>query len=1598
MGRVCGIGLLVSPQHVITCAHVAADALFVDREATQPPTGSISIDLPFAKGGSSGASILSEGWFPRGSGDGLDLAVLYTSHALTADAANRLSPAVSLSGRDFVAWVAQEGHEQNLICVKGTVELEIANHRYVLNVRDSNYKIRPGCSGAPAIDPASGLILGLIVQEELDTTAHAGFLIPAHRVRRALRQANISAPTITGLDALYAWSSLRYASRPRLRAQILRLIEHYGDRPDERRAFVGRARVISDLNEWLAQCEHRFLLLSGAAGRGKSTLMLHWLARIVTRADVTVFYLPIRIGFGIADELSGIGLLFAALADVFGEMQENFPQEPQVEDYLDKIALAWSCMAAYPEERFLLVVDGVDEAINQWFLARHILPPILPGNLHVVASARHKPGHEDGGAWLSEFGAQLSDVRLQAHVPSSLLLEITTLDRAAMADAVVQLGHPLHRLAERQAFVDALYWLTDQGDPLLLTLWLGQIWRQRDRAPDLDADALNRCRPSFSGFYERWMHDQQLVWKANGLDIHPNDFGVVMCVLAISRGPMSIDDLIAVLRHLNNDVLREYRKLRAALESAHRLLVGDDTSGYALLHPRLAQHFRDERSATGAVRLRVLRRAFRSWGAETVCNLNRGALSPEECPRYLLSHYAHSHIEVGDDHPLELLNDYYLPLLQRGWPRACLAHESSWEGYLYDLQRVAEGLHIFNETCIRQNCRRDLRLALQFRCALLRATAHSLTKKLPPDLVILLAKKGMWSTTRAARVASLYEPELRARCMTELVRTALSKKETAEATQIMHGALEAVTRIPNETLRAAALGAMTMQLWGQSAISKRVFEIAMAIADEPVRVKALTALARQLSGQDVLLGRVLELVADVKDQLPRGELLHALATRLQPEHAAWKRANDLATTIGNEVLRIKVLSALAVQMQGESRQAGLRMLLEKAASIADEPSRAAAVSEVTAHLSDETALTQALQFAAAIDDNVSRAKVLGAVCERLHGPGALLARMLDLTAQIEEEHALATALRSIAAPLQAEPVLLARALELAASIQHEWSRARALRAIVGRCDRDRGLSMRALDLVGLIGDERARAEGLRGLGDWPQDGPVSSHRLLGLAADFEQEWPRVIALTAIATQLYESDALSKALELAAAIENEVPRAMALAAVARRIYADRSLLAHTLDLVEDIVDERSRAEVLCAVVVRLTEERDLLARALELAAAIGDQRLRETALITVIAQMQGEHTLLQQGLKLAGVIGDELPRVKALCAVSEELGGEEALLVRSLEIAAVAPEPSQVDMFSVLAPQLQGHVALLSRALTIATEIKDWDLRYGVMAVLRPVTKQSVVEADAHPPDEDALAVRVQEIVSGWHTEWSKAWFLKSVVEQSQGKQNLLTRVLEAAATIDDRELAFSVLSPLAAKSQGELKCGALAAAFDCLTSIDNEWSRAIALKDIASSLAGESTLLHVALGIAENITNELARAEALGALASASAGETSLLGKILAFAVKIEEELPRIGVISAVVASLENQPSLHEIALRASLTLPATRPERIAISSMLMGYAPNLLTYQVWFDWLTHAELSRQELLSVAGHLTRAAIALTGRVEVGREIADAINDVCDWWC
>jgi hypothetical protein len=237
------------------------------------------------------------------------------------------------------------------------------------------------------------------------------------------------------------------------------------------------------------------------------------------------------------------------------------------------------------------------------------------------------------------------------------------------------MGFPLDRLGQRVDIVAELYRLSE-GDPLLVRLYVDDLWAKGEAAVRLQPEDLRAIRPGLQGYFSRWWDDQRRLW-GNQTPLREPAVQALLNLLACALGPLKRVDILRLVpaeTGLNTWMLEE------ALRPLARFVLGDgEQQGYVFSHPRLGAYFY-ERLARGDRQATESR--FLAWGEETLEALNERRLEPEHASRYVVQYYG-AHLERADC-KVETL----LALVSDGWRRGWQALEGTYAGFLNDVERA----------------------------------------------------------------------------------------------------------------------------------------------------------------------------------------------------------------------------------------------------------------------------------------------------------------------------------------------------------------------------------------------------------------------------------------------------------------------------------------------------------------------------------------------------------------------------------------------------------------------------------------------------------------------------------------------------------------------------------------------------------------------------------------------------------------------------------------------------------------------------------------------------------------------------------------------
>jgi hypothetical protein len=607
-------------------------------------------------------------------------------------------------------------------------------------------QIRPRMSGGPVLNLRTAEVCG-IVQKSRDIGTDLGGI--------ALGVAEILAflGDMREAERWHAkdgrWEALARAHRGEGPARlppapgVERFLAEYLGTADNPVPFGGRAHELAALDAWLEDAPEPCLLLSAPAGRGKSALLVRWVERLRARPSVAIVFFPISVRFRTNLARSALPALIAGVASAYG-----IPAPGQFDASIPSWKATLSALLARSPPagtQLLIVLDGIDEAAD-WEVDQDLFPLELPPRVRVVASARAGAQDTDTEHWLRALGWD--------HHGWARAMDLHALTPEGVADVLVRMGVPLDQLGKRVDIVAEIHRLTE-GDPLLVGLYVGDLWAQGEGATRLQPADLATIRPGLEGYFKRWWDDQRRLWqgeaplKALGLSMTVN-------ILASALGPLSRDD---VLRLLPAEAeIGSSLALADTLAPMSRFLVGDGLqAGYAFSHPRLASYFHAQMGVEERARWEG---RFLAWGREVLARVAHQP--PTERDRYAVQFYG-AHL-VRSEAPAEDL----LALVDARWMRAWVRLSGGYAGFLADVARAHQRAIRHNQEAVARG--EPPRLEWEVLCTLWQTSINSLVRDIPIELTVALVQDGIWTVAdgiaHARRLPSIQERAMAIAAMT----------------------------------------------------------------------------------------------------------------------------------------------------------------------------------------------------------------------------------------------------------------------------------------------------------------------------------------------------------------------------------------------------------------------------------------------------------------------------------------------------------------------------------------------------------------------------------------------------------------------------------------------------------------------------------------------------------------------------------------------------------------------------------------------------------------------------------------------------------------
>ncbi len=679
--------------------------------------------------------------------------------------------------------------------------------------------------------------------------------------------------------------------------RIRRFLNEYLGSAENPVPFGGRQAQLDELNGWIDDpTAQPYYLLAAEAGRGKSALVCRWMAQLMQRGDVEVVFIPISIRFEMASQKEVFEALAARLAKIHQEAHRSeatravlSPEQWRTvcESYLDRPAPVG--------KQLVVILDGLDEATD-WQLGAGFFSDEPPPGLRVLVTARLRASETTPQAWAATLGWPARLARLQTLLP---------LSRSGVEEALVSMGNPLDKLANQQAVIDQLYRLSEEGDPLLVKLYVNALVAKGAQAAFLRAEELAQLNPGLHEYFEQWWKGQKTQWQAEGRNPLRTEQSVLhlLNLLSAALGPLKKADLgeLAPEQFTDGILLDEW------LTDINRWVIGDGVEqGYTFSHPKFGYYFWEKMFPH---QQQELDKRFTDWGAQVLDELNAELLDPKQAPEYLLRNYA-NHLERN----LAPAEAFYA-MISNGWRMAWEKLDISYGGFLNDVDRAWEQAR--SEHAANQLGRSEA-LVQQVRAALCRSSVATLSSNMPPELLEQVVKAELYTPVQALMILKLVPDEKQRVEMIEAVAAHLPF-------ELLGNALNVTSTVENEYFRANALGQLALHLPAE--FIGEALIIALTISDPYCGATALSAIAPHLPDgkRGQTLDEVLHIVRTIEQEELRTHALCDLALHL-PESEQVKALNEaLATaiTIKDAAVRAHALSVLAPHLNGSNRRKAL---------------------------------------------------------------------------------------------------------------------------------------------------------------------------------------------------------------------------------------------------------------------------------------------------------------------------------------------------------------------------------------------------------------------------------------------------------------------------------------------------------------------------------------------------------------------------------------------------------------------------------------------------------------------------------------------------
>lgn len=1409
---------------------------------------------------------------------------------------------------------------------------------------------------------------------------------------------------------------------------VRNFLEYYLGSAAQPAPFGGRDDALAMLDRWLTDPHApHYALLAAPAGRGKSSLLAHWVSHLAQREDIHVVYFPISIRFNSNRDNVVFAALAARIAHIYGEKmtRANDAQEYRgvFVDYLRRTP---------PNGKPLLVVlDGLDEAAG-WEIGSDLFPLIPSRYLRVIVAARLLANDPRGQGWLTQLGWEKPG--------TAQMLALAGLDRKGIEDVLEKMGNPLDQLTIQIDIVTQLHKLSE-GDPLLVRLYVEALLPYGNQAATLHPEELLILQPGLKAYFDQWFKGQEALWKITGTIFDRRCVNTLLDLCAMAFGPLSKEDVLA----LAPDRFEDSHSLALTVNALNRLLIGDGSvaSGYIFSHPRLHDYFSER--LTSSERKHWLDR-FLSYGRQTLVALVDGNFEPNEASPYIVRYYG-VHLLTANAQA-----SAFYDLICEQWLRAWEWVDGTPDGFLSNVQeawRQAEkngadalGQMICCALCFSSVTSIGTNISTQLLTASVNAGLVS------PQLALVMARLKSDLEERAKcliAISSLLPNEIKQITLNEALasvylighkrdqfdvllsitkrmptneRTAILEKiltivRSMESDETRCNALLAIIDLltPNQraTVVREALAAARMisdaksRTWAlktiadeliddqQLIILAEVLDSTRMIDDKKNRFQILNSLCQCLPSDQYLsplLDEMLDVAYTIEDEISRAEALCILSTYLSPNITnLWNKIQDTVRTIRNEIVRISTLCTLYSRLPNATQL--WSEVLDVTREIKDDKSRFQVLRILIRYMSSDAqqaVLAEALTIAQLLKDKDERVQALIDLVEFLppNGQTVILREVLAIARTSFSETRCFRIVQAIVARLQPhqQDTVLAETLSVAQMIDNPELRIQMLVLLAKLLPAGQQLNVlnEALSTINNIESKWSRAHAIYSL--LPAVHNIW-HKTVEIVRTLDDIEIHCSILYDIANQLpfdQRPSVLAEALILARIIGDEEERTALLTVVARYLPVNeqQSILSEALAVAHFIREQKNRLTSLISLVTHLPIDQKLLVLAEVLEEMrTGDADIVDIHLLSSVAELLPKEAthLWTELLITINSIDDIESRIKALGNIAEYLppNRKSTILSEALDYArSIDDSETRINALINIVwsfPPVQ-RASILIEVLTLALKISKKDSRSRVLKVIKQYFPFEI---------EDLPTSNIQTQERDIGEEEAHGWALRTVAEYLSHDG--------IGASGDAMELWTELLT--------------------LVRSIDNQWNRSEIIRVIAEYLPCEAAnLWNELLSLIRVINDREKYSWILDIPANRYMPfplKLSVLTEALIAARSIDDLDKRAVALSIIVKHLPKEPSTLDLELFEDACDMCQHDESFLILEILAHRWESMcktngkreldLVAKVLH---TFANTHRAQLLS-AIKAVMPVIARLGGERVVRETAEAIIDTAKWW-